>query len=102
MGEHLSARDYRPHYHRRQSRRMLTALALTGACAAAALLLFLQPWVSCDYEDTSVGCASTPLVAGLLMAAVAGTGAGLLITLGLALSRDAEDAPMDIKRLWQG
>ncbi len=77
---------------------MLTALVFTGACAAATLLLFLQPWVSCDYEDTSVGCASIPLVAGLLMAAVAGTGAGLLITLGLALSRDAEVSPRRRRR----
>lgn len=94
----MEAPDTAAGHVRTATRRPWWAVAVTAFCAAAALLLFLQPWVSCDYEDTSAGCASTPLVAGLLMAAVAGTGAGLLITLGLALSWDAEISPRRRRR----
>lgn len=78
---------------RTATRRLWWAVAVTAFCAGAVVLLFLQPWVNCDYEDTSAGCASTPLVAGLLMASVAATGAGLVVILGLALARDAAISP---------
>ncbi|WP_336703962.1 hypothetical protein [Micrococcus terreus] len=78
---------------RQANRRLVWAVVFTVLCAGAAVLLMLQPWVSCDYEDTSAGCASTPLAAGLLMASVAATGAGLLVILGLVLAREFEVSP---------
>lgn len=35
-----------------------TAIALIGG--GVVVLYFFQPWRSCDYEDTSAGCAMLP------------------------------------------
>lgn len=34
----------------------IAGLALIVTAVAMSSLLFLQPWVSCEYEDSSVGC----------------------------------------------
>jgi hypothetical protein len=51
--------------------------ALLGA--ATAVLFFFQPWRSCPYEDTSVGCAMLPNDAAAMVTAlgVAAVGAGV-------------------------
>ena len=45
--------------------------ALVGATVTVAY--FFQPWRSCDYEDTSAGCAMLPVDAAVLAAAVVAT-----------------------------
>lgn len=61
-------------------------MALIGAsvavlAAATAVLFFFQPWRSCPYEDTSVGCAMLPHDAAVMVTAlgVAVIGAGVCV-----------------------
>lgn len=42
-------------------------LALIGATVTA--VYFFQPWRSCDYEDTSAGCAMLPVDAAVMTVA---------------------------------
>lgn len=44
------------------------SVALSGA--ATAVLFFFQPWRSCLYEDTSVGCAMLPHDAAVMVTAL--------------------------------
>lgn len=53
--------------------RIGAVLAAIGA--AVAVVFFFQPWRSCPYEDTAVGCAMLPrdasvMIAGFLMAMI--------------------------------
>lgn len=45
--------------------------AVVGAIVT--VVYFFQPWRSCDYEDTSVGCAMLPADAGVMIVAAIGT-----------------------------
>lgn len=65
--------------------------ALVGA--ATAVLFFFQPWRSCSYEDTSVGCAMLPNDAAVMVIAlgVAVVGAGVF-ALGRLQSRRPQAA----------
>lgn len=61
-------------------------MALIGASVAllsavTAVLFFFQPWRSCPYEDTSVGCAMLPHDAAVMVTAlgVAVIGAGVFV-----------------------
>lgn len=55
------------------------SVALSGA--ATAVLFFFQPWRSCPYEDTSVGCAMLPRDAAVMVTAlgIAIIGAGMVV-----------------------
>lgn len=55
------------------------SVALLGA--ATAVLFFFQPWRSCPYEDTSVGCAMLPNDAAVMVTAlgIAVIGAGVFV-----------------------
>ncbi len=44
------------------------SVALLGA--ATAILFFFQPWRTCPYEDTSVGCAMLPNDAAVMVTAL--------------------------------
>ena len=46
-------------------------LALTGATVT--VVYFFQPWRSCDYEDTSAGCAMLPVDAAVMTVAAVTT-----------------------------
>ena len=67
------------------------AAALLGA--STALLFFFQPWRSCPYEDTSVGCAMLPNDAAVMVIAlgVAFVGAGVFV-LGRLRTRRSQAA----------
>ncbi|MGM1017454.1 MAG: hypothetical protein ACQEW8_07955 [Actinomycetota bacterium] len=67
------------------------SVALLGA--ATAVLFFFQPWRSCPYEDTSVGCAMLPNDAAVMVAGlgVAIVGAGVFLV-GRLLSRRSQAA----------
>ena len=46
---------------------MLTGSALVALVGAiVTVVYFLQPWRSCDYEDTSAGCAMLPVDATVM------------------------------------
>ena len=67
-------------------------MAVIGASAglvgaATAVLFFFQPWRSCPYEDTSVGCAMLPNDAAVMVITlgVAVVGAGVFVVCMLSL-----------------
>lgn len=74
-----------------QRTRMLAVLAGAVVAVAGAIIsviFFFQPWRSCDYEDTSTGCAMLPGDATVMAIAVWSTLAGLVILfLALTLGR---------------
>lgn len=59
------------------------AVALTGA--AVTVLYFFQPWRTCPYEDTAVGCAMLDGDATVMMVAIAVTLLGVILFVGGAL-----------------
>tara|TARA_R110002020_G_scaffold14291_10_gene50736 strand:+ start:3599 stop:3844 length:246 start_codon:yes stop_codon:yes gene_type:complete len=63
--------------------------ALTGAIVA--VVYFFQPWRSCEYEDTSAGCAMLALDATVMGAAMVVTvmAVGALVFALLAKGRSA-------------
>jgi hypothetical protein len=72
-------------------------MALIGAAVAVlggatAVLFFFQPWRSCPYEDTSVGCAMLPNDAAVMVIAlgIAVVGAGMFIA-GRLQSHPSQD-----------
>lgn len=64
-------------------------VALAGAIVA--VVYFFQPWRSCEYEDTSAGCAMLPLDATVMGAAMVVTlvAVGVLVFALLAKGRSA-------------
>lgn len=48
----------------------ITAGAVVILSGAVVVLYFFQPWRSCDYEDTSAGCAMLPHDAAAMGVAV--------------------------------
>ena len=67
--------------------KLATAAILTGALIALAgfvtsVVYFLQPWRSCDYEDTSAGCAMLPGDAAVMTLAMLATVVGIGVLLG--------------------
>lgn len=73
--------------------RTRTSMVAAGASVAAiggivTIVFFFQPWRSCDYEDTSTGCAMLPADAMAMAIAMSATIVGLLILfLGVTASR---------------
>jgi hypothetical protein len=63
--------------------------ALVGAVVT--VVYFFQPWRSCDYEDTSSGCAMLPLDATVMAVAMVVTlvAAGVFVVALLAKERSA-------------
>lgn len=62
------------------------AIAAVGAIVT--VVYFFQPWRSCDYEDTSVGCAMLPADATVMLVAVLVTLAACgLLVIGLVVRR---------------
>lgn len=55
----------------RRASKLMTFIGAAAALAGAAtsVLFFFQPWRSCSYEDTSLGCAMLPLDAAVMVAA---------------------------------
>lgn len=63
-------------------------IVLIIVAAVSAVILFIQPWRSCDYEDTSAGCAVLPRDATLMIIALLIGAVGIVMTLaGVALRR---------------
>lgn len=62
---------------------------LAGIGAIVAVVYFFQPWRSCDYEDTSAGCAMLPADAAVMTVAVVVTlgAVGALVLALLAKER---------------
>jgi hypothetical protein len=63
--------------------------ALAGAVVT--VVYFFQPWRSCDYEDTSSGCAMLPLDATVMAVAMVVTlvAAGVFVVALLLKERSA-------------
>ncbi|GAA2170651.1 hypothetical protein GCM10009846_01800 [Agrococcus versicolor] len=61
---------------------VLTIAGVVTSLAAmvVAIVYFFQPWRTCDYEDTSVGCSMLPADAAVMMAAL------LALPIGVALA----------------
>jgi hypothetical protein len=64
-------------------------LAIVGAIVT--VIYFFQPWRSCDYEDTSAGCAMLPVDATVMAVAAVVTLAavGVCVLAFLAKQRPA-------------
>lgn len=79
---------------REYDRPMTTRTRLLGTGAAVAILsgavvilYFFQPWRSCDYEDTSTGCAMLPHDATVMLVAMLIFVTGLVVLTAGALIR---------------
>jgi hypothetical protein len=60
---------------------LTVAGVVIGLAATIVAIVFLfQPWRSCDYEDTAMGCAMLPADAAVMMAALAAAPVGLVLT----------------------
>ena len=82
-------------------KRLATAAIVTGALIAVAgfvtsVVYFFQPWRSCDYEDSSAGCAmlagDAAVMTFAMLATVVGIGVvagGLIVRAVLRRVRDA-------------
>jgi hypothetical protein len=76
-----------------RSRRWILRISalVTVAGAVTTFVYFLQPWRSCDYEDTSTGCVMLPADAAVMMIAALVTAVALLATItALIFQADAE------------
>lgn len=54
-------------------------MALLALGGLTSVIFFLQPWRSCDYEDTATGCAMLPNDAAMITAAL------IVVVIGLTL-----------------
>lgn len=84
-------------YPLRMNRRLVAwigaALAVIGATVA--VVFFFQPWRSCPYEDTAVGCAMLPRDATVMTVGFTVGMIGIAVaTVGLA-SRPQRPTPRD-------
>ena len=82
-------------------KRLATTAIVTGALIAVAgfvmsVVYFFQPWRSCDYEDSSAGCAmlagDAAVMTFAMLATVVGIGVvvgGLIVRAVLRRARDA-------------
>ncbi|WP_240309761.1 hypothetical protein [Microbacterium arborescens] len=82
--------------HGRRRRRLMalgSLLAITGGLVT--VLFFAQPWRTCDYEDTSIGCSMLPHDAVVMGVAcvVALIGIAVLIAGRMSPSRPRSDRP---------
>jgi hypothetical protein len=73
---------------------LMTIAVVTGAVVASvglvvAVVYFFQPWRSCDYEDTSAGCAMLPDDAAVMTLAMLATVVGLGVLAGGLIVRVA-------------
>jgi hypothetical protein len=69
-------------------------IALIVIGVVGTIVVFFQPWRSCDYEDTSAGCAVLPRDAALMVVAFLITGVGIVMTLAAAVrSRGRQPTP---------
>ncbi|MFL1999239.1 hypothetical protein [Microbacterium sp. A1-JK] len=71
---------------------VLSGSVVTVIGATITVIFFFQPWRSCDYEDTSVGCAMLPTDATVMGVAMWSTLVGLII-LALALTLRRRQCP---------
>ncbi|GAA1739159.1 hypothetical protein [Microbacterium paludicola] len=64
-------------------------LAILGSVAA--VVYFFQPWRTCSYEDTSVGCAMLPADAtGMVIAFCIAAIGGLVFIIGITARASVE------------
>lgn len=55
----------------RHRRRLIAVSAMTATVGAiVTVVYFFQPWRTCDYEDTSAGCAMLPADANVMLIAI--------------------------------
>ena len=66
-------------------------VAVVGAIVSA--VFFLQPWRTCDYEDTSAGCAMLPVDATIMAIAMWSVLVGLVIVFLALTLRRGKTAP---------
>ena len=79
-----------PHARRvRLGQRGGGALILLGAIAA--FVFFWQPWVSCDYEDSSAGCRPGDVEQAGLAIALLVVLAGLVVAIKAIKAADGEE-----------
>jgi hypothetical protein len=64
--------------------------ALVGAVVT--IVYFYQPWRSCDYEDTSAGCAMLPADATVMAIAMFATLAAMVVFALALMTKDRSDA----------
>lgn len=77
-------------------RRILGAgIALTVVAFVSVIILVLQPWRSCDYEDSSAGCAVLPRDATLMIIALVVGAVGIILTIAGAVLQRAPGRARD-------
>lgn len=59
----------------------VTAIGMVVAGAVVSAVYFFQPWRTCDYEDTSAGCAMLPQDAAVMMTALVAVVVGVILLL---------------------
>ncbi|WP_311258009.1 hypothetical protein [Microbacterium sp. WCS2018Hpa-9] len=59
----------------------IAAIVMVVAGAVVSAVYFFQPWRTCDYEDTSAGCAMLPQDAAVMMTAMAAVVVGVVLFL---------------------
>lgn len=70
-----------------RARLLISGAVLALVSGAVVVLYFFQPWRSCDYEDTSAGCAMLPHDANAMLVAMLGLVAGVVVFAAGALVR---------------
>lgn len=70
-----------------RARLLIGGASLALVSGAVVVLFFFQPWRSCDYEDTSVGCAMLPHDVNIMLVAMLGLVAGAVVVAAGALAR---------------
>lgn len=77
------------------SRILAVGLALALVALVSVIILFFQPWRSCDYEDSSAGCAVLPRDATLMIMALIAGAVGMVLTMAGAMLRRAAGRARD-------
>jgi hypothetical protein len=65
-------------------------VALVGAVVT--IVYFFQPWRSCDYEDTSAGCAMLPADATVMAVAMFAALAAMVVFAFALMAKDRSEA----------
>ncbi|MCJ1706609.1 hypothetical protein [Microbacterium sp. VKM Ac-2923] len=70
-----------------RTRAVATGTAIALVSGAVVVLYFFQPWRTCDYEDTSAGCAMLPHDAAAMGIAAIAFVVGIIVLAAGALMR---------------
>ncbi|WP_246837270.1 hypothetical protein [Salinibacterium sp. UTAS2018] len=75
---------------RRGLRLFLTGIAIIVIGSITSVIYLLQPWRTCDYDDTPTACAMLPADAAVLTVAMLAVGIAVFVTLAGVVQMNAQ------------